>query len=344
MASGDTWLGGQTKSPWDPTQGSSGSSAGPGSATSAGGVGFAIGTETSGSILGPSSRNGLAGLRPTFGRISRYGVMALSWTQDRLGPMCRYAEDCALVMQAIAKPDGRDMSVSEIPFNWNAQLDIKKLRVGYVKESFDEITSPLAKQNAQKLLDTLTSIGVSKFVPLMIPEFPYDVSSHPVEEGVFFDEMVRSGLVNKMTRKTRGDTFKNARIIPAVEYMQSQRARMMMMMKLHEATANVDVYIVAGNGFGGGAGARGAAPAAAPAAPPQRSELSRSAAQRHSGFANYACYPALNIMNGLNEQGMPTNVTFFARPFGEMELIALGKAYQDAAQLHMKLHPTKMEA
>jgi Asp-tRNA(Asn)/Glu-tRNA(Gln) amidotransferase A subunit family amidase len=117
---------------------------------------------------------------------------------------------------------------------------------------------------------------------------------------------------------------------------------MMMMMKLHEATANVDVYIVAGNGFGGGAaaGARGAAPAAAP----QRSELSRSAAQRHSGFANYACYPALNIMNGLNEQGMPTNVTFFARPFGEMELLALGKAYQDAAQLHMKLHPTKMEA
>src|SRR5689334_12977066 len=140
MAGGDTWFGGQTKSPWDPTQGSGGSSAGPGSATSAGCVGFAVGTETSGSILGPSSRNGLAGLRPTFGRISRYGVMALSWTQDRLGPMCRYAEDCALVMQAIAKPDGRDLSVSEIPFNWNAQLDIKKLRVGYVKESFDEIT------------------------------------------------------------------------------------------------------------------------------------------------------------------------------------------------------------
>jgi Asp-tRNA(Asn)/Glu-tRNA(Gln) amidotransferase A subunit family amidase len=342
MASGDTWFGGQTKSPWDPTQGSSGSSAGPGSATSAGCVGFAIGTETSGSILGPSSRNGLAGLRPTFGRISRYGVMALSWTQDRLGPMCRYAEDCALVMQTIAKPDGRDMSVADIPFNWNAQLDIKKLRVGYVKESFDEITNQMAKQNAQKLLDTLTSIGVSKFVPLTIPEFPYDVSSHPVEEGVFFDEMVRSGLVNKMTRKTRGDTFKNARVIPAVEYLQSQRARMMMMMKLHEATANVDVYIVAGNGFSGGtgAGARGAAPVAAP----PRSELSRSAAQRHSGFANYACYPALNIMNGLNEQGMPTNVTFFARPFGEMELLALGKAYQDAAQLHMKLHPTKMEA
>ena len=97
-----------------------------------------IGTETSGSILSPAARCGVAGLRPTFGRISRYGVMALSWTQDRLGPMCRYAEDCAIVMQAIAKPDGRDMSVSDIPFNWNAQLDIKKLRVGYIKESFDD--------------------------------------------------------------------------------------------------------------------------------------------------------------------------------------------------------------
>jgi len=125
LASGDQWFGGQTKNPWDPSQGSSGSSAGPSSATAAGCVGFGIGTETSGSILSPAARCGLAGLRPTFGRISRYGVMALSWTQDRLGPLCRYAEDCAIVMQAIAKPDGRDMSVSDIPFNWNAQLDVK---------------------------------------------------------------------------------------------------------------------------------------------------------------------------------------------------------------------------
>jgi Asp-tRNA(Asn)/Glu-tRNA(Gln) amidotransferase A subunit family amidase len=141
LASGDNWFGGQTKSPWNLSQGSSGSSAGPSSATAAGSVGFAIGTETSGSILSPAARCGLAGLRPTFGRISRYGVMALSWTQDRLGPICRYAEDCAIVMQAIAKPDGRDMSVSDIPFNWNAQLDVKKLRVGWIKESFDELTT-----------------------------------------------------------------------------------------------------------------------------------------------------------------------------------------------------------
>jgi len=340
LAGGDNWFGGQTKSPWDPTQGSSGSSAGPGSATAAGCVGFSIGTETSGSILGPSSRNGLAGLRPTFGRISKYGVMALSWTQDRLGPMCRYAEDCALVMQAISKPDGRDLSVSEIPFNWNAQLDIKRLRVGYIKESFDELTDKTTKANAQKLLDTLTSLGISKFVPLTIPEFPYEVQSHGVESAVFFDELVRSGRVSQMTSATRGAQFKNNRVTPAVEYLQSQRARMMMMMKLSEATAGVDVYLVASAGGGGGGGARGGERGGAPATPPPP----QTAAQRHSGFANYACYPALNIMSGLNDAGMPTNVTFFARPFGEDKLLALGKAYQDTAQHHMKLRPTKMEA
>src|SRR5215831_11895636 len=138
LAQGDRWFGGQTKNPWNIEEGSSGSSAGPGSATAAGLVGFAIGTETSGSILSPSGRCGVTGLRPTFGRISRYGVMALAWTQDRLGPMCRYAEDCAVVMSVIARPDGRDLSVSDVPFNYNAHLDIHKLRVGYIQEAFDE--------------------------------------------------------------------------------------------------------------------------------------------------------------------------------------------------------------
>src|SRR6188508_1887890 len=152
LAQGDQWFGGRTNSPWDPTQGSSGSSAGPSSATAAGCIAFGIGTETSGSILSPSARCGVTGLRPTFGRVSRYGVMALSWTQDRLGPIVRYAEDAAIVMQAITKQDGRDLHVTDIPFNWNANLDIKKLRVGYIKESFDDLTNADAKANATKLL------------------------------------------------------------------------------------------------------------------------------------------------------------------------------------------------
>jgi len=167
----------------------------------------------------------VTGLRPTFGRISRYGVMALSWTQDRLGPMCRYAEDCAIVMQAVAKTDSRDMSVSEIPFNWNAQLDIRKLRIGYIKESFEDITNPAAKAAAQKVLDTLMSLGVSRFTPVSVPEWPYDGSAINVESAVFFDELVRSGGVSRMTNPGRAAAFKNARLVPAVEYLQSQRAR-----------------------------------------------------------------------------------------------------------------------
>jgi Asp-tRNA(Asn)/Glu-tRNA(Gln) amidotransferase A subunit family amidase len=361
LASGDNWFGGQTKSPWDPAVGSSGSSAGPSSATAAGCVAFGIGTETSGSILSPSARCGLAGLRPTFGRISRYGVMALSWTQDRLGPICRYAEDCAIVMQAIAKPDGRDMSVSDIPFNWDAQLDIRKLRVGIIKESFDDLQNPQAKENAQKVLDTLKSLGVANFTPLTIPTFGTNVGALGVESAVFFDHMMRAGKMEG----SRGVARRSAWLTPAVEYLQNQRVRMMMMMKLAEATAGVDVYVVASNNTGGtpGRGGRAGGPDTRPGDPAAAgAEGARGGgegrgrgrggpggggpqgpAQRHSTMANLACYPAINVPNGFSTAGTPTNVTFFARPFGETELLALAKAYQDAAGFHLK-KPAALDA
>ncbi len=250
LAQGDRWFGGQTKNPWNPADGSSGSSAGPASATAGGLAAFAIGTETSGSILSPSGRCGVTGLRPTFGRVSRYGVMALSWTQDRLGPMCRYAEDCALVMHAIARPDGRDMSVSEIPFNWDARLDVRKLRVGYLKDGFDETRDPLLKKNEEQALEQIRSLGV-KLVPVSVPEWSLDVSSIGVESAVFFDEMIRTGRDKKMTNPGRAASWRPARTIPAVEYLQNQRARAMMMAKLAEATAEVDVYLVPANSGGG---------------------------------------------------------------------------------------------
>jgi Asp-tRNA(Asn)/Glu-tRNA(Gln) amidotransferase A subunit family amidase len=333
LASGDNWFGGQTKSPWNLSQGSSGSSAGPSSATAAGSVGFAIGTETSGSILSPAARCGLAGLRPTFGRISRYGVMALSWTQDRLGPICRYAEDCAIVMQAIAKPDGRDMSVSDIPFNWNAQLDVKRLRVGYIKESFDDLTTATVKENAGRVLETLRSTGVSQFVPIAVPEFTTNVSAINVESVVFFDEHARAGRM----KEARNGGRPNGRLIPAVDYLRSQRVRTMMMEKLAEATANIDVYVVAANpSVGSGP------PATTTGGEPPRPSTPQSPTQRHFAMANLACYPAINVPNGFLDTGSPTNVTFYARPFGEMELIALAKAYQDAAGIHLK-RPTALD-
>ncbi|MCC7180627.1 MAG: amidase [Acidobacteria bacterium] len=338
LAAGDNWFGGQTKSPWDPAQGSSGSSAGPSSATAAGCVGFAIGTETSGSILSPSARCGLAGLRPTFGRISRYGVMALSWTQDRLGPICRYAEDCALVMQAIARPDGRDMSVTDLPFNWNAALDIRKLRVGIIQESFDEITHPSAKANAAKMLETLRALGVREFIPVSVPDMASNVSAISVESAVFFDQHARAGRM-KGSRSARP----TGRLVPAVDYLQSQRVRMMMMTELAKATAHVDVYLVGSNNTGvggsGGRGPGGPGGAAGPVAggPPRPAEPPRpqTPAQRHFGMANLACYPAINLPNGFADTGTPTNATIYAQPYREMEILALAKAYQDAARFHL---------
>ena len=355
LAQGDQWFGGQTKNPWNTEQGSSGSSAGPASATAGGLVAFGIGSETSGSILSPSARCGVTGLRPTFGRVSRYGVMALSWTQDRLGPLCRYAEDCAIVMSAIAKPDGRDLSVSEIPFNWNARLDIKKLRVGYLEGSFEETRDPVAKRNDEATVKQLESFGL-KLVPIKVPEWTIDVSAIGVESAVFFDELVRSGRDKQLTMPNRANGFRSSHLTPAVDYLQSQRARSMMMMKLAEATADVDVYVVpTGGGGGGGGRGRGAAGAAAPAGDPGGLAAdapapaagrgrgaggggARSPVQRHSTMANLACYPAINVPNGFTEAGAPTNIVFFARPFGEPEMLAVAKAYQDASGFYLK-HP-----
>jgi Asp-tRNA(Asn)/Glu-tRNA(Gln) amidotransferase A subunit family amidase len=357
LAQGDRWFGGMTRNPWNTEEGSSGSSAGPASATVGGLVGFAIGSETSGSILSPSARCGATGLRPTFGRISRYGVMALSWTQDRLGPLCRYAEDCAAVMSVIAKPDNRDMSVSEIPFNWNAHLEFKKLTVGYLDGAFDETRDPVAKKNDEATMAKLQAWGM-KLVPVKVPEWNTDVSSIGVESAVFFDEMIRMNRDKQMTNPGRAAGFRSSRVVPAVEYLQGQRARSMMMAKLAEATAAVDVYLVpvqSGGGFAAGRGRGAAAPgtdgaaaASAGAAAanggrgrgaggggnPQR----RSIVGRHFNMANLAGYPALNVVNGFTDAGSPTNITFYARPFAEAELLALGKAYQDATGFHQK-HP-----
>ena len=336
LAGGDNWFGGQTKSPWDPTQGSSGSSAGPSSATAAGCVAFGIGTETSGSILSPSSRCGLAGLRPTFGRVSRYGVMALSWTQDRLGPIVRYAEDAAIVMQAIARPDGRDMSVTDVPFNWNAAFNIKSLKVGIIQESFDEITNATAKANAEKMLGVFASLGVTQFIPVKVPDFPTPTGSFGVERTAYFEEHARAGRM----KTARGGNQSAGYLVPAPLYLQQQRARMMMMMELQKATSHVDVYIVGSTNTGIPAPPR---PAGTPAGgPPPQPDRNQPPTQRHFGYANLAGYPAMNIPNGFGETGSPTNAVIYAQPYKELEIIALAKAYQDAAGFHL-LKPAKLE-
>jgi Asp-tRNA(Asn)/Glu-tRNA(Gln) amidotransferase A subunit family amidase len=319
FAHGDRHLLGQTKNPWNLEQGSSGSSAGPAAATAAGCVAFGIGTETAGSLLSPSLVCGVTTLRPTFGRISRHGIMVLSWTQDRVGPMCRQAEDCALVMRALARPDGRDLSVAEIPFNWDARLDVRKLRVGYLADGFENATG-LMKENGQRTLDQVRALGV-KLIPITPPHFPYYTAALAVEKAVFHSEFFLSERPREMARPDLAAGFRAPRLVGAVDYLISQRARTMMMMKLAEATAGFDAWLSIGTHSKGGV-----------------IEPTDSPTQWHSEMANLACYPALGVPNGLNETGTPTSIAVYGRPFAEEKVLALGKACQDAAGFHRQ-HP-----
>src|SRR5688572_30171419 len=242
LAAGDRWYRGMTRNPWKTDQGSSGSSAGPGSATAAGLVGFSIGSETAGSITSPSGRCGVTGLRPTFGLVPRTGAMTLAWSLDKIGPMCRSAEDCALVLAAIHGPDGHDRTVKELPFTWNALRDMRKLRVGYVKATFDlpERDKDNRLQHATKrhddaALDALRASGVT-LVPVELPEITGQAMSLilTAEAGAAFEELTLSGKVNEMVQQGAFDwpnTFRAAQFIPAVDYVNANRVRTLAMQK-----------------------------------------------------------------------------------------------------------------
>jgi Asp-tRNA(Asn)/Glu-tRNA(Gln) amidotransferase A subunit family amidase len=326
LAQGDRWHGGQTLNPWNLEEGSSGSSAGPASATAAGLVGFALGTETSGSILSPAARCGVTGLRPTLGRVTRHGAMALSWTQDRIGPMCRSVEDCALVMSVISRPDGLDMSVHELPFNWDSERDPRGFRVGIIREAFAEVQDPILQRFDREALDALEGLGLD-LVDVEVPEFTTDLSPIGVESAVFFDELVRTGRDQEMTNPGRASGWRSSRVVPAVEYLQHQRIRMMMMMELARATEHVDVWVVprsAGSAPGGGGAGGGGA-----SRPP-------SAMQRHSSMANLATYPAISLPHGFMPSGSPAALNFYARPFGETPLLTVARAWQEATDFHRR--------
>jgi Asp-tRNA(Asn)/Glu-tRNA(Gln) amidotransferase A subunit family amidase len=347
LAAGDQWFGGRTNSPWDPKEGSSGSSAGPASATAAGCVAFGIGTETSGSILSPSSICGVTGLRPTFGRVSRYGAMTLSWTQDRLGPLCRTVEDCALVFHAIARADDRDRSVIDLPFNWDAGLDIHKLRIGYLAPAFEDAgRNSVLKQNDRGVLDTMKALGL-ELEPFELPAMPLGVTGGILgaESGASFDEFLRSGRDKELTNKNRANGFRSSRLVPAVEYLQAQRIRAMIMEQFAAAVSKFDVYIApyldmraaaatagradtpdSGRGGGGGRGGRGNA------TPPP------SAIRDHFQVANLCGYPAVGVPNGFTADGKPTSITIMGRLYNEAEILAVARAYQERAGWHLK-HP-----
>jgi Asp-tRNA(Asn)/Glu-tRNA(Gln) amidotransferase A subunit family amidase len=250
LAQGGRWFNGMTRNPWQIEEdrvGSSGSSAGSASATAAGLVGFAIGTETLGSIVSPSSRCGVTGLRPTYGRVSRYGAMGLSWTMDKIGPICRSVEDCAIVLDAIYGADGHDITVTDAPFDFDADVPLAKMRIGYLKAEFDGDSNEPRKKLYQDALDALRKAGAN-LQPIELPKF--SAASLRIilvaEAAAAFDDITRDGKVNQLSGQNAGDwpnTFRVSRFIPAVEYLRAQRARTLLMREMDKLMANWDVFV-----------------------------------------------------------------------------------------------------
>src|SRR5712672_322063 len=323
LALGDKWFGGQTRNPWNPRQGSSGSSAGSASATAAGCVAFAIGSETLGSISSPSTRCGATGLRPTFGRVPRTGAMALSWTMDKLGPICRSVEDCALVLSAIYGPDGQDNSVIPAGYHWNAQLSPRKLRVGYVKSAFDtplidpadaKRTMHATKPFDDAALDVFRRLGIN-LIPVDLPDVPYDAMRIilTAEAAAAFDDLTRSNRDNELVQQGKFDwpnTFRTSRFIPAVDYVNANRLRSVAIQKWDDLMRTVDVIVT----------------------PTGAANLSQLVATNLTG------HPAVIIPNGFREDGTPVSITFLGGLFEEAKMLAVARAYQEATGFHLK-HP-----
>jgi Asp-tRNA(Asn)/Glu-tRNA(Gln) amidotransferase A subunit family amidase len=359
LASGDLWFGARTRNPWNPKQGSSGSSAGSASAVSAGCVGFAIGTETLGSISSPSTRCGVTGLRPSYGLVPRTGAMALTWSMDKIGPICRSVEDCALVLSVIHGPDGHDLSVQPAAFNWDAHFDWKTLRVGYFKSAFEpqplDLPKPpatdaekpayearVARMKAQAeraaydlkygtaALAKLRSMGI-QLIPVEMPRFPFGaiVPVLEAEAAAAFDELTRTGRDKLLTGQAPNDwpnQFRVARFYSAVDYIQAMRARTLAIAEMSRLFEKVDVIVTPSGG----------------------TQLTAT---------NLTGQPAVIVPNGLrgddapkpmneaeaNPQnqggpGTPVSLTFLGALYSDARVAALAKAYQDATGFH-KLHP-----
>ncbi len=317
LAQGDWWFGGRTKNPWNLNVGSSGSSAGSASATVAGLVPFAIGTETLGSIISPSHTCGATGLRPTFGSISRSGAMTLCWSLDKIGPICRDAEDAAIVFNYIKGTDGKDPGAVNMPFNYSTKTDIKKLRIGYAKNYFDRIKDTSA--NEWKVLKAYEQMGV-QLIPVVFPDsavYNYDIVGITLasESAAAFDELTRTDLDDQLTRQNRNDWpnyFRTARLIPAVEYVNAQRHRYLLMKKLEEFFATVDVVITP------------------------------SFAGSQLAITNLTGHPALCMPTGFTKQGLPTSITLLGNLYGEANLLSVGKAFQRNTSWE-DMHPEKFK-
>lgn len=310
LAWGDVWFGGMTRNPWKPETGSSGSSAGSASAVAAGLVPFAIGTETLGSIVSPSTVCGTTGLRPTYGRVSRRGAMALSWSMDKIGPLTRSAEDALLVLDAIRGQDGQDVRQDAALVYHSVDSQKRNLRIGYLKDAFAR-DYPFKTQDSLTL-DKLRELGY-ELVPLELPAMPPIGFILEAEAAAAFDQLTLNNVDDELTRQVKNawpNVMRAARFIPAVEYIQANRLRTRLIEDMEKALVNVDLYI------------------------------HPSWASPSLRITNFTGHPCLVMPNGFRENGIPTSITLTGKLFEEGKLVAVGQAYQDATEwddLHPKL-------
>ncbi|OEK06891.1 amidase [Roseivirga misakiensis] len=312
LARGDVWFGGKTKNPWDLKQGASGSSAGPGSATAAGLVAFSLGTETLGSITSPSTRNGITGLRPTYGRVSRNGTMSLSWSMDKIGPMCRSAEDCEIVFDAIYGKDDLDPTTNDVAFH-QVKKSASQLKVAYLKDDIMADSSSSMGKNLIKGLEVLKGLGVNPSAVSLPKNYPFNVFDIILraEAGAFFDELVYSKEVDNMVEQnygSRANSLRQSRFIPAVEYLQANRQRRQLIDDVHQIFKDYDVII----------------------APSFRG--------RQLFITNLTGHPVVSIPTGFDNRGRPTSMTFIGNLYDEGSILALAKAYQAETDFDEK-HP-----
>lgn len=308
LAMGDVWFGGKTKNPWNLNRGSSGSSAGSASAVAAGCMPFAIGSETLGSIVSPSSECGTTGLRPSFGRISKYGAMALSWSMDKLGPITRSVEDCAIVFNAIQGSDNKDLSLISAPFYYTSpqNTSLKGMRIGFIKSEFNRKYANSANDSLS--LQKLRNMG-AELVELELPTLPYRdmLIILSAEAGAAFEDLSLSNRDDTMVKQDKNawpSGFRSSHFIPAVEYIQANRARAILIEEIHKKMKGLDAFIAPAFG-------------------------------QNLVATNLSGHPCVVLPNGF-KNGLPTSITFTGQLFGEGKLLKIAEAYQRASDFHKK--------
>jgi Asp-tRNA(Asn)/Glu-tRNA(Gln) amidotransferase A subunit family amidase len=309
LAYGDHWFGGQTRNPWDPKSGSSGSSAGSASAVAAGLVGFALGSETWGSIVSPCRVCGSTGLRPTFGRISRHGCMTLSWSMDKIGPIARSVEDCALILGVLHGRDGLDAAAVDHPFSWPSKRELKSLRVGY-----------FAKRTGDREMKALTDLGV-KLIPIELPgkDRAHDLTTIlDVEAAAVFDDLTRRGVTEGIEHWIDG--FRAGQFVPAVEYIRANRVRAMLMAEMEKVFDKVDLYVDAETTL-------------------LARKANRELSSLNSLLTNLTGHPQVVLPTAFEKTPrgeLPHSITFTGRLFGEEELLTVANAFQGLTEAHLK--------